>query len=349
LYSFSSDVMDRLSIPPGLAWLLGACMEARGKQELWQQQKPEVLAALRELAIIQSAESSNRIEGVTVDADRLRPLLSGEDPPRDRPEEELFGYRRALDWIHSSYDEIDITPASIRQLHRLAQAGLVGDAGKWKTRNNEIVEILPSGERRIRFVPMSPHRTPKAMEQLCRGYHDVLEQGRLPPLIAESALVLDLLCIHPFRDGNGRVARLLALLTLRKQRFHVGAYISLERLIEQRKQEYYDSLAASSVGWHDARHDLLPWLGYMLSIAREAYDEMANRFEHVKVAGGKQALIRRIVSSQLTPFTLAQLSAQVPSVSRPTIKKVLAELRREGVVELEGRGRGARWTLRIPD
>lgn len=148
MYSFSSDVMDRLSIPPGLAWLLGACMEARGKQELWQQQKPEVLAALRGLAIIQSAESSNRIEGVTVDADRLRPLLSGEDPPRDRPEEELFGYRRALDWIHSSYDEIDITPASIRQLHRLAQAGLVGDAGRGDGR--DVVNLLTFPQRHLR-------------------------------------------------------------------------------------------------------------------------------------------------------------------------------------------------------
>jgi Fic family protein len=340
--SFDPHKINTLTMPPALAWLLAQCTEARGKQDLWRQQKPEVLDALRELAIIQSAESSNRIEGVVVDAGRLEPLLVADEKPRDRPEEELVGYRNALKWVHDHHPRT-VTPELVCSLHRLAQAGMISDAGVYKARNDEIIEISPSGERHVRFIPTPPEETPRAMEQLCLGYRDVLTRKQLPPLLAEAALVFDLLCIHPFRDGNGRVARLLMLLTLRNQGFHVGAYVSLERLIEQRKDAYYEALASSSIGWHEAQHDLQPWFGYMLSIVREAYAEMAKRVEHVDGAGGKQALVRELIRRQSKPFSLNELSAQLPSVSKATIKQVLSQLRDQGELEVEGRGRGARW------
>ena len=141
-------------------------MEARGKQHLWLGQKPEVLGVLRKQAIVQSAESSNRIEGVTVAANRLRPLVIGRARPRDRSEEELAGYRAALDWIFSRKSRIAVTPDAIRRLHALAQGGSSGDAGEWKKRDNEIVEILPSGERSLRFVPVSSKKTPAARRAL---------------------------------------------------------------------------------------------------------------------------------------------------------------------------------------
>lgn len=116
--------LARMSIPIGTGWLLGACMEARGKQDLWLKQKPEVLAVLREQAIIQSAESSNRIEGVLIAPERLRPVVLGKAKPQSRPEEELAGYRRALDWIFSRKAPVTVTPEVIRRLHALAQGGL---------------------------------------------------------------------------------------------------------------------------------------------------------------------------------------------------------------------------------
>jgi Fic family protein len=125
---------------------------------------------LREQAIIQSAESSNRIEGVTVAANRLRPLVIGKARPRDRSEEELAGYRAALDWIFSRKSAVATTPDVLRRLHALAQGGSSGDAGEWKKRDNEIIEILPDGARTIRLVPVSAKRTPAAVEMLCRAY-----------------------------------------------------------------------------------------------------------------------------------------------------------------------------------
>jgi Fic family protein len=211
-----------LAIPIGTGWLLGACMEARGKQDLWIGQKPEVLEVLREQAIIQSAESSNRIEGVTVAANRLRPLVIGRARPRDRSEEELAGYRAALDWIFSRKNRVAITPDVIRRLHALSQGGSSGDAGEWKKRDNEIVEILPGGERSLRFVPVSAKKTPAAMEMLCRRYRAAGDEERVPPLLMVATFVLDLLCIHPFRDGNGRVSRLATSFLLQSQGFQVA-------------------------------------------------------------------------------------------------------------------------------
>ena len=145
--TFHPDYLRSLTLPGSIGWLIGACMEAKGKQDLWLIQKPEVLEALREMAIIQSTESSNRIEGVTVDPDRLRPVVLGQSEPRDLPEEELVGYRRALDLIHTQHPNIDITPASIRRLHETCQGGYSGDAGQWKERARQA--DYPSPDRSL--------------------------------------------------------------------------------------------------------------------------------------------------------------------------------------------------------
>src|SRR5258708_37672216 len=203
MLTLDSPRLADLAIPIGTGWLLGACMEARGKQDLWIKQKPEVLDVLREQAIVQSAESSNRIEGVTVAADRLRPLVLGRARPRDRSEEELAGYRVALDWIFSRKGAIAMTPHVLRRLHALAHGGSSGDAGEWKKRDNEIIEILPGGERGVRFVPTSARHIPATVEKLCRIYRAARDEERVPPLLLVATFVFDFLCIHPFRDANG--------------------------------------------------------------------------------------------------------------------------------------------------
>ncbi len=340
--SFSTVALKDISIPVSIGWLLGICMEGKGKQELWYHKKPDVLKTLRELAIIQSAESSNRIEGVTVDAKRLRPILLEGVRPIDRSEEELVGYRKALDWIHSSHQEIFVSPETVQRLHELAQGGFSGDAGKWKNRNNEIIEILPNGERRVRFIPLPPAKVPFAMEQLCLGYRDVCQQDVLPPLLAAGSFVFDFLCIHPFRDGNGRVSRLLTLLLLYQHGYDVGRYISLERIVEESKETYYEALYKSSKDWHKGRHSLFPWWNIFLSVIKQAHSELEKRLTFTEGIG-KTALVRTVVLQTTGRFTMSEIRAQCPTVSTQLVKKVLSELKKEGVIALEGRGRGARW------
>lgn len=332
-------------VPVGTGWLLGSCMEARGKQDLWIRQKPEVLEVLREQAMIQSVESSNRIEGITIPADRLRPVILGKAKPRDRSEEEFAGYRRALDWVFARKSSVSVTPEVVKHLHALAQGGTSGDAGIWKKRDNEIIEILPSGERKIRFAPTSAKDTPKIMETLCRNYRETCDDERIPSLLVIATFVFDLLCIHPFRDGNGRVSRLATTLLLQSHGFHVARYISLERLVEESKDEYYRVLLECSQEWHEGSNVILPWWSYFLSVLRRAYKELEHHVESIEGRPAKSDLARQTVLAQVEQFTLGDLCAQLPSASPQLIKKVLGELKKQEKVRLIGRGRGARWEI----
>jgi Fic family protein len=321
-------------------------MEAKGKQDLWIRQKPEVLRALREQAIIQSVESSNRIEGVVISPQRLRPVVIGHAKPRDRSEEELAGYRRALDWIFSRKRLVSISPNVVKKLHGLAQGGSSSDAGEWKKRDNEIIELLSTGEPKIRFVPTPARDTPKTMDLLCRNYEVSCQQERIPPLLLVATFVFDLLCVHPFRDGNGRVARLVTTLLLQQHGFQVSRYVSLERLVEESREEYYRVLAECSRGWHEGRNEILPWWNFLLARIRSGYKEFEMQVEFGSAHLAKSDLVRRTVLVQVEQFTLADLAAQLPTASTQLIKKVLAELKKTGRVRLVGKGRGARWIVR---
>ncbi len=336
--------LQKIPIPMPTSWLMGACMEARGKQDLWTHQTPEILAALREQAAIQSAESSNRIEGVTVEPERLRPILLGKSRPRDRSEEELVGYRKALNWIYSQKQPPRIDAKIILRLHEMAQGGFSGDAGKWKQRDNEIIEVLPNGERKVRFVPTPAKAVPKTIEQLCLSYAELCQHDQVPVLLSVATFVFDFLCIHPFRDGNGRVSRLLTTLLLQNHGFIVSRYVSLERWVEETKQDYYSVLARCSTGWHEGKNELVPWWDYELGILKNAYGEFERRVANAGSAG-KSELVKQFILQHVSPFTLAEIQLLCPSVSTQLIKKVLAQMKAAGAVRLVGRGRGAKWDV----
>lgn len=228
-------------------WLLNDVAEFKGKQESFTNQAPQALKALRDAAMVQSAESSNRIEGVTIHPDRLQPLVLGQSKPRDRSEQEVQGYRRALNDIHIRHADLSITPDTLQRLHEHCQSAS-GDAGQFKRVDNDIIEFLPGQAPVVRFRCVSAAETPAAVDELCRRYRHALDQDQVPPLIAIAALVLDFLCIHPFRDGNGRASRLLTLLALYRHGYEVGRYVSLERLIEESQEDYYECLRRSSQG-----------------------------------------------------------------------------------------------------
>ena len=340
--SFLQAYLKTLSLHPSTSWLISSCTEAKGKQDLWKQTRPEVLESLQESALIQSAESSNRLEGVEVEAKRLVPLISGTLKPNDRPEEEIVGYKKALDYIFENYSSLKISPRVIKKLHALAQEGTISDAGKFKTRDNDIIEILPNGERRIRFKATKAVETEHAIDQLCLGYNDIIDK-KYPDLLVISNFIFDFLCIHPFRDGNGRVSRLLTVLLLLQNGYLVVRYISIERLIEEAKDDYYRVLKESSHDWHKSKHDLLPWWTFMLSIIKEAYRELNSRVESHHSSDNKSALLRQIILQMEGRFSLADVQRLAPSVSSHLIKKIFSELKKNGFIKSQGHGAGAFW------
>ena len=344
MMSFRGTRLQDMRLPLATVCLLESLAESKGRQQLFEKQSPQLLTTLREMALIESTESSNRIEGVTVEKSRLRPLVLGKARPRDRSEEEIVGYRLALNWIHTDHHQIHITPETCLRLHALAQGGNSGDAGQWKTRPNDIIEILPDGRREVRFQPLNPEQVPQAMTELCQGYRHALDQLQVTPLLASACLILDFLCIHPFRDGNGRVSRLLTLLAFYQHGYEVGHYISHERIVEQTKEDYYAVLKTSSAGWHENQHDFLPWFNYLLSSWRLAYREFEARASlQPPRRGTKTELVEHALNNLKGIFGIADVERLCPNVSRDTIRLVMNRWRQAGKLAILGKGRDAKW------
>ena len=343
MMTFRNQRLRDHTLPMSTAWLLNDIAEAKGKQELFTHQAPQMLKTLREMALIQSTESSNRIEGVTVATDRLRPLVLGNARPKDRSEQEVQGYRLALNEIHTRHEKMPITPNTLKHLHALCQ-GASGDAGQFKRIDNEVVELRPGAAPVIRFKCVSAKQTPAAVDELCLLYRHALDQDNIPPLIAIAALVLDFLCIHPFRDGNGRVSRLLTLLALYQHGYEVGRYISLERLVEESKEDYYEVLNHSSKHWHEGRHELTPWMNLLLAVIRRGYAEFEKRAGQVKAPrGAKTALVEDAINSFPAQFTITELEQKCPGVSRDMLRYLLNRLQQQKRIKCVKLGRNSLW------
>jgi len=329
--------------PASTSWYLADLGEFRGKQELYTRQSPQRLKTLREHALIESAVSSNRIEGVTVTPDRVRNVLVAPRPIfRDRDEEEIRGYRDALKWIHEHHADIPISEETIRQLHRMTR-GEIWDTGLYKEKDGDIIERYPDGRERVRFKTVSAKETESCMAALVVDWRRCLDERWAHPLVAMAAFNLDFLCIHPFRDGNGRVSRLLLLLQCYHIGLEVGRYISLERLIEQNKERYYETLEQSSQGWHEGKHDPWPYINYLLFILKSAYRELVDRVGDTQAPrGAKTELVIGAISALPAEFTLAQLEQACPGVSRDMVRRVLNDEKGK-TVECIGRGPGAKW------
>ncbi len=343
MMTFRRNRLREFTLPISTALLMSDIAEAKGKQELYTRQSPQLLKALREMALVQSAESSNRIEGVTVAPDRLRPLVLGTTKPRDRAEQEIQGYRLALNEIHNRHQRLAISADTIKRLHALSQSAS-GDAGQFKRLDNEIIQLVPGAAPVIRFRCVSADETPAAVDELCLLYRYALDDENIPPMIAIGALVLDFLCIHPFRDGNGRVSRLLTLLALYHHGYEVGRYISLERLIEESKEDYYECLDRSSQNWHKGRHDLTPFLNFLLAVIRRGYVEFERRAGQIKAPrGAKTELVTSAIREQVGDFRLTDIERACPGVGRDWIRSLLTDMKAAGEVTCQGKGPAARW------
>jgi Fic family protein len=333
-------------VPAATSWYLADLGESLGKQELFTRQSPQRLKVLKEHALIESAVSSNRIEGVEVDQSRIETIVFGQPLLRDRDEEEVRGYRQALTWIHDLGAKIPVSEQTILQLHRLAR-GEIWDAGKYKEKDGDIIEKFPNGRSRVRFKTVPAKDTPASMKKLVELYDDAIKDRKVPPLVLLAAFNLDFLCIHPFRDGNGRVSRLLMLLQCYHLGIEVGRYISLERLIEQHKERYYETLEQSSQGWHDGKHDPWPYINFLLSILKLGYKEFEDRMGRIKSPrGAKTELIEAAINKFSNEFSLNDLERACPGVSRDMVRRVLRDLQTKGEVECLGRGPGALWSKR---
>ena len=275
MHNFDYSLLEKQTWDSEILNYIEKIHEYKEKQNLYFSQKQIQLSNLAKVAVFQSTESSNSIEGIVTSHSRLVRLLNNAAIPMNEDEEEILGYKDCLDTIHKNYDCIPLESNYILQLHKI----LLGHTslsfkGKYKTTPNEIVSITKNGEKNVLFRPLEPFETPGAMERLCATFNKEIELKRVEPLILILNFVLDFLCIHPFNDGNGRISRLLTLLLLNKSGFIVGKYISIEKVIDENKDLYYKTLKESDENWHEEKNDSSYFIKYMLAVILKCYIEL---------------------------------------------------------------------------
>ena len=325
-------------LTPDIVALLTQIHEFKGEQNLFIEAHSDTLTQLVEIAKIQSAEASNKIEGIYTSDERLKKIVLDKTTPRTRNEQEIAGYRDVLATIHESYEYIPLRPSMILQLHRdLYKFSGMSIGGSYKNADNVIAETDAQGNRFIRFQPVSAWETAEAMEMACQAYDQAVQSGANPLLIIPM-FILDFLCIHPFNDGNGRMARLLTLLLLYRSGYIVGKYISLEKVIEQSKETYYETLQQSSFGWHENENDYAPFVRYLLGTIVAAYRDFSDRVQFLTTKGlSKPDRIRELIKTTLGKITKTEIMEKCPDISQATVQRTLIDLQKQGeILKLSG-------------
>ena len=327
-------------LTPEIVQMVSSIHEHKGRQELFLEANIDELKTLLEVALIQSAGASNRIEGIYTTDKRLEELVSQKAEPRNRSEQEIAGYREVLATIHESYEYIVPRSNLILQLHRdLYSYSQKAAGGSYKNTDNVIAETDAEGNQKARFIPVPAFQTAEAMEELCREFWKAWEADHIDKLLLIPMFILDFLCIHPFNDGNGRMSRLLTLLLFYKAGYIVGKYISMEMLIEKTKETYYEALQASSTGWHENENSYEPFVKYYLGITLKAYNEFESRVEHLKNRTlSKPERIRAMIDQKVGKITKKEILDACPDISKTTVERTLTELVKSGYIAKVGSG-----------
>ena len=320
--------------------LIAAIYKEAGKQEMYLKQRPEELEKLVEIAKVQSTEASNAIEGIVTTSTRIRQLVEEKTAPRNRDEQEIAGYRDALNIIHENFDAIPITRNYILQLHKVLYSHMNNPmAGQTKSVQNYISATYPNGHIETLFTPLAPFETPEALERICDEYNRVIGNMEAEPLIVIPIFIHDFLCIHPFNDGNGRMSRLLTTLLLYRNGFYVGKYISLEAKIAKNKDLYYAALRQAQECWHEGTEDAVPFIKYLLGIILSAYRDFEDRFSLVEQKKPALETVRQATLNKIGRFSKQDIRELCPALSVSSIEGALRKLVASGELKREGNGK----------
>lgn len=342
---FDYSFLDNGLLPAKLVNLTANISSLKTMASVRKEEHLKVFTELESIAKVQSIKSSNEIEGIVTSDERINEIVNQNSSPLNHNEAEIAGYRDALNIIHTGYENIDFRQNDILQLHETMMS-LTGYefGGKYKTDDNVILEVDSNGNRRVRFRPTPASETNEAMEQLELAYMAARSDSNINQLLLIPCVILDFLCIHPFRDGNGRMSRLLSLLLLYKNGYDAGKYISFEEQINKYKAYYYEALRKSSVGWDTNDNSYFPFIENFLSTLYMCYKELDKRFAVVngnKIT--KTARIEATVLNSLTPISKNEICQLLPDVSPTTVEAVLSSMVKNGTIKKIGNSRATRY------
>lgn len=342
---FDYSFLDNGMLPANLVNITSGIYSLRTAAAGRKVEYAKVFAELEAVAKVQSVKSSNAIEGIVTSDVRIAEIVNKSAAPLNHDEAEIAGYSDALNIVHTEYENLSFAQSTILQLHKTMMSVAAYDfAGQYKTDDNVILEIDASGNRSVRFRPTPASETKEAMEQLELAYMAAATDANINQLLLVPCVILDFLCIHPFRDGNGRMSRLLSLLLLYKNGFDAGKYISFEEQINNNKAYYYEALKRSSAGWDTNENDYFPFMQNFLSTLYMCYKELDKRFAIVhgnKIT--KTARIEACVLESLTPISKKEICEIHPDISPTTVEAVLGKMVKAGQIKRIGASRASRY------
>jgi Fic family protein len=345
---FDYTFLGQGMVPASIANLTGAIREIKAMESGRIGLFPGMFSSLERIARVESVKGSNAIEGIVTTDQRIREIVNGNTAPLNHDEMEIAGYRDALDIVHSNYRTMQINGPTILELHKTMLSYTPQSGGAYKGADNVIMEVDTFGARRIRFTPVAAAETPAAMEQLILAYMSARSDSSINSLLLTPCLVLDFLCIHPFTDGNGRMSRLLSLLTLYKSGFDAGKYVSFEEQINSTKPRYYEALKMSSEGWHTNENSYFPFIEDFLTTLLICYRKLNERFDIVQ---GKRATkaerVEAAVLRSIKPISKKEISDLFPDISPTTIEAALGRMVRNGEIAKTGGARSTKYVKKI--
>lgn len=345
MHKFDYSFLNNGLLPSQLVNVTASISSLRTAAQFRKSDCQKVFTELEKIARIQSVKSSNEIEGIVTTDERIVQIVQQNSAPLNHNEQEILGYRDALNIIHTGHQNIQFNENSVLSLHRtMLSATDYNFAGKYKNDDNVILEIDALGNKKVRFAPVSANETKTAMEQLFLAFMEAVSDTNINALLLIPCVILDFLCIHPFKDGNGRMSRLLSLLLLYKNGFDVGKYISFEEQINKNKDWYYQALKESSENWHDSTNNYFPFMQNFLATLYECYKELDRRFAVVnsnKIT--KTTRIENTVLNSLLPISKADICRLLPDISPTTVEAVLGKMVKSGIITTIGKGRGTKY------
>ena len=339
-YSFLKNSL----LPTSLLGITNSIAELKTLEQIRKRDFQTIFTKLEIIAKVQSVKGSNAIENIVTSDKRMEEIVNHSSAPLNHNEQEIAGYRDALNAIHNGFENIPLNEHSILNLHSIMLSFTETSGGTYKTSDNLILEIDPDGNRIIRFMPTKASETQSAMQQLVYAFMDANSDSGINKLLLIPCFILDFLCIHPFSDGNGRISRLLSLLLLYKAGFEAGKYISFEEQINKNKNSYYEALRKSSENWESNTNDYLPFIENFIFTLLICYKELDKRFARIHSKNvSKRERIEQTILHSLLPLSKREINYIVPDVSATTIEIVVSQMLKMGKIRKIGTFKDAKY------
>ncbi|RKZ13542.1 Fic family protein [bacterium] len=342
------DYLSETPIPSQLIKIIGEIDEFKGRWATLGNLAPERLSVLKHIATIESVGSSTRIEGVKLTDDEIEVLLSGLDITsfNSRDEEEVAGYADLMEMIHESHTDIPLNENTIQQLHGVLLKYSGKDErhrGQYKKLPNHVEAFDATGNSvGVIFETATPFDTPRLMADLVSWTDLAMTEHAHHSLLVISVFVVRFLAIHPFQDGNGRLSRALTTLLLLRAGYRYVSYGSLERIIEDSKEEYYKALRRAQSTLDKGEDQLVDWLAFFLNTMLRQKRILEGKIKQENLMAPLAPLSEQLLEiARGHGRVTVREAAAATGANRNTIKDHLSKLVNAGYLVRRGQGRGA--------